>query len=389
MNRKIDEEEKREEYEDRLYWFLLGEDGNGIHDGKGIRACDVLARLDFTTLQSIAAIVEALNQFQDYAKNSRRFSVKHSVKQIVKSTGKCIVDEILGHEGEKSFFEKYSEDSEIQEAFASLWRCADDISVIERLWESLINAFSRLDHSLDGQLSRLKKATFGFGNDKFNLYQEGEKAKILYTLRKLPVAKIHFLVDVDKTLLHRGYNEAYENNDNYLKVRVRHKRHHDEGCDDGMITVYINKEMLSFLIEMQSLGAKVSIASTGGWLSSQMGQQEEPEGQNRNATYLDEVLDQEGLGLTNFYNKDSFNEKTEILAGLCQKYRALGNRDSNGNTYVMIDDQKHQLALFKYSLDAKLFGMGEQDEMVADSEDSSFQEGERLMEAFASGELHK
>lgn len=179
-------------------------------------------------------------------------------------------------------------------------------------------------------------------HDSFSLPQNTS-----FSGRLLPADKKHFRVDVDKTLLYRGALPAGKEGkeSDFHKITLYHKSY-------GTPTVYVNKQMLAFLKLQHGLGAKISITSTGGW---DAGSGDAGVGGEQ---YLRSYLENEGLELKDFDNKETLNTGSYINIGLSQKYRVLGDQDIKGRWNIMIDDQWHQRAGFTHSIPAEQFGMG-------------------------------
>lgn len=200
----------------------------------------------------------------------------------------------------------------------------------------------------------------------YDLYTNRLKEKSVYSrtdrvndILSIPTNMRHFRVDVDKNLLYRGSLSDTKNPDNFIHVKLEHATHGDID-NDGIrrVDAYISKEMLNFLKKQKQNGATISIASTGGWVQES----------------FEVTLQQLGLNIDEFYNKETFNAESDKQiksntwlpsvfkkankVGFSQKFRVLGNIDSQGRHNIMLDDQAHQRAMFKYSIDAKDFGMG-------------------------------
>ncbi|CAG9185888.1 hypothetical protein [Cupriavidus pampae] len=156
------------------------------------------------------------------------------------------------------------------------------------------------------------------------------------TIDNLPPAKIcHYRVDVDKNLLYRGKLPPHASAADFFQSRLTHHSY-------GDVTVFINIQMIEFLKQQKNYGAKVSILSTGGW----------------NELSIRSRMKDFGVTIDEFDNKKTLNTQSTITVGLFQKFRVMGNQDSEGRTNIMMDDQWHQRALFKNSIDARRFGMG-------------------------------
>lgn len=190
------------------------------------------------------------------------------------------------------------------------------------------------------------------------------RADRINDILSVPAHQRHFRVDVDKNLLHRGQlpgSEAAEIpqqlNEKYIKVSLEHSKH-GKIDDDGIrrVDAYVSRKMLHFLKQQHRDGAHVSIASTGGWVGE----------------HLKSTLQDLGLNINGFYNKQTFNQQADNKLGafnvkpisginnmgVAQKYRVLGDIDQSGRHNIMLDDQWHQRVLFKDAINAKDFDMG-------------------------------
>lgn len=156
----------------------------------------------------------------------------------------------------------------------------------------------------------------------------------------LKPADRHFLLDVDKTLLYRGNLPKSKNPDDFIQAKIDHEKY------GPGTTVHISKSVVNYLRQQVAVGAKVSIASTGGWNIASV------------KKVLAELPEDYKLEINGGGNKTDMNNRTRLHSGINQKYRALGPTDRDGRQHIMMDDQKHQLAFFKHKINAKELGMG-------------------------------